>query len=64
LTGNTGTQVRGAVQQVKGKVETAIGKTKDAVRDAKRNAAAHHECDATVKCEHSETIVAKDRHSL
>jgi uncharacterized protein YjbJ (UPF0337 family) len=64
LTGNTGTEVRGAVQQVKGKVETAIGKTKDAVRDAKRNAAAHHECSTTVKCGHGETTVTKDCHSL
>jgi uncharacterized protein YjbJ (UPF0337 family) len=29
LTGNTGTQVEGAVQQVKGKVESAVGKLKD-----------------------------------
>jgi uncharacterized protein YjbJ (UPF0337 family) len=34
LTGNTRTQVEGAVQQLKGKAETAAGKLKDAVRDA------------------------------
>jgi uncharacterized protein YjbJ (UPF0337 family) len=35
LTGNTRTQVEGAVQQVKGRVENALGKAKDAARDAK-----------------------------
>ena len=44
LTGNTGTEVRGAVQQAKGKVETVIGKAKDAVRDANKNAAAQNQC--------------------
>jgi uncharacterized protein YjbJ (UPF0337 family) len=44
LTGNTGTEVRCAVQQTKGKIETAIGKAKDAVRDANDNAAAQHQC--------------------
>jgi uncharacterized protein YjbJ (UPF0337 family) len=33
-TGDTGTQVEGAVQQVKGKVEKAWGNLKDAARDA------------------------------
>jgi uncharacterized protein YjbJ (UPF0337 family) len=37
LTGDTGTEVKGAVQQIKGKAETAIGKTKDAVRKAHDN---------------------------
>jgi uncharacterized protein YjbJ (UPF0337 family) len=37
LTGDTGTEVKGAVQQIKGKAETAIGKTKDAIRDAHDN---------------------------
>ena len=33
LTGNTGMQVRGAVQQAKGKVETAVGKMKDSAHN-------------------------------
>lgn len=40
FTGNTGTQVRGAVQQAKGKTETAVGKLQDAVSDAKDKAVA------------------------
>jgi uncharacterized protein YjbJ (UPF0337 family) len=44
LTGNTRTEIKGAVQQVKGKVETVIGKAKDAVRDANDNAAAQRQC--------------------
>jgi uncharacterized protein YjbJ (UPF0337 family) len=34
LTGNRGTQIEGAVQNLKGKTENAWGKTKDAVNDA------------------------------
>ena len=37
-TGDTGTQVDGAAQQVKGKVEKAWGNVKDAARDAADNA--------------------------
>lgn len=33
-TGDTGTQVDGAAQQVKGKVEKAVGSMKDAAKDA------------------------------
>ena len=33
-TGDTGTQVDGAAQQVKGKVEKALGNIKDTARDA------------------------------
>jgi uncharacterized protein YjbJ (UPF0337 family) len=51
LTGNTGTEVRGAVQQMKGKVETAVGKVKDATRDAKANATASCGCKPGAKCE-------------
>lgn len=43
LTGDSRTQVEGAVQQVKGKVETAVGKLKDAARDARDKAHAPHE---------------------
>lgn len=36
-TGDTGTQVDGAAQQVKGKAEKAWGNVKDAARDMDRN---------------------------
>ncbi len=37
-TGDTGTQVEGAAQQVKGKAEKAWGNVKDAARDAQSDA--------------------------
>jgi uncharacterized protein YjbJ (UPF0337 family) len=37
LTGDTGTQIEGGVQQIKGKVETAVGKLKDAAHNAQHN---------------------------
>ena len=40
LTGNTGTRVEGAVQQLKGKAESAWGKTNDAARGAQGKVAA------------------------
>jgi uncharacterized protein YjbJ (UPF0337 family) len=45
LTGDTGTQVEGAVQQIKGKVETAVGKLKDGVRYADADLEAQHQAD-------------------
>ena len=63
LTGNTGIQARGAVQQVKGKVETAVGKLKDAGRDAKDSATAQHEANKA-GCERSKVIVAENRNLL
>jgi uncharacterized protein YjbJ (UPF0337 family) len=36
-TGDTGTQVDGAAQQVKGKIEKAIGNVKDAARGATKH---------------------------
>jgi uncharacterized protein YjbJ (UPF0337 family) len=43
LTGDTRTEVEGAVQQIKGKVETAVGKVKDAGRDVRDHAVAANE---------------------
>jgi uncharacterized protein YjbJ (UPF0337 family) len=37
LTGDTGTEVEGAAQQVKGKVETAVGKLTDAALEVQAN---------------------------
>jgi uncharacterized protein YjbJ (UPF0337 family) len=42
LTGDTRTEVAGALQQVKGKVETAVGKFKDGVRYADKDLDAQH----------------------
>jgi|HubBroStandDraft_1064217.scaffolds.fasta_scaffold340704_1 uncharacterized protein YjbJ (UPF0337 family) len=53
LTGDTETQVGGAVQEVKGKVETAVGKFKDGVRDANNNAEANRN--------HPEVVVVEER---
>ena len=36
-TGNTGTQVEGAEQQIKGKAQKIVGNVKDAARDASKN---------------------------
>jgi uncharacterized protein YjbJ (UPF0337 family) len=38
-TGDTGTQIEGAAQQVKGKAEKAWGNMKDAARDANKETA-------------------------
>ena len=48
LTGNTGTQVEGAAQQLKGKVENAVGKLKDAGRNAQANYKASQEREAAL----------------
>ncbi len=51
LTGDTETQVGGAVQQVKGKVETAVGKLKDGARDASDKAHARNQADEELQHE-------------
>ena len=58
LTGNTKLQVEGEVQQVKGKLETAWGKTKDAVQDATKAAAAHHDAQVKVTLDASASVSA------
>ena len=47
-TGDTGTQVEGAAQQVKGKAEKAWGNVKDAARDANMEHEAHNDKTTTV----------------
>lgn len=64
LTGDTKTEVEGAVQQVKGKVENAWGKTKDAARDAKANVKASNAANEKVARENREVIVAEDRNLI
>jgi uncharacterized protein YjbJ (UPF0337 family) len=53
MTGDTRTQVGGAVQEMKGKVETAVGKMKDGVRRANDN--------AEVDRNRREVVVVEDR---
>ena len=64
LTGDTKTEVEGAVQQVKGKVENAWGKTKDAARDAQANVKASNAANEKVARENREVIVAEDRNLI
>ncbi len=51
VTGDSRTQVEGAVQQVKGKVEIVVGKLKDAAREAGDKADAPHEINQEVEHE-------------
>jgi|HubBroStandDraft_1064217.scaffolds.fasta_scaffold630618_2 uncharacterized protein YjbJ (UPF0337 family) len=60
LTGDTQTEVEGAVQQVKGKVQNTWGKVKDAARDAQDSIKASHEADPGVEREHRNTAVTED----
>jgi uncharacterized protein YjbJ (UPF0337 family) len=59
LTGNTGLQVEGGIQQLKGKAEGAIGKLKDAGRQAKANISAANEPDEPVVV-HRDVVVSDD----
>jgi uncharacterized protein YjbJ (UPF0337 family) len=59
LTGDTKTQVEGAVQQVKGKVQNAWGKTKDAARDAQANLKASNAADEEAARKNRKVIVPK-----
>ena len=61
LTGDTGTEVEGAVQQVKGKVETAVGKMRDGVRYADANLDAQHKAQQGVDRQGRVTAIAGDR---
>ena len=62
MTGNTRTEVEGAVQQVKGKVETVVGKLKDVVSDAKHDhAAAQQKKHEAAKHERTEVTIAETR---
>ena len=62
ITGNTGTQVEGAVQQLKGKVENTIGKAKDAARDATAKLNAAPKTEEELERENSEATI-KQYHS-
>jgi uncharacterized protein YjbJ (UPF0337 family) len=61
LTGNTGTQVEGAVQQLKGKVENAVGKLKDAGHDAQAKINASDNSNEPVVVVHREVVISDDR---
>jgi uncharacterized protein YjbJ (UPF0337 family) len=64
LTGDTGTQVEGAVQQVKGKVQNTWGKAKDAARDAQANIKASNAADEEVARKNREILAAEDRNLI
>lgn len=64
LTGDTRTEVEGAVQQVKGKVENAWGKTKDAARNAQANYKASQKADDKASRENRTVVIAEDRNLL
>jgi len=61
LTGDTRTQVEGAVQQVKGKVQNAWGKTKDAARDVQANVKASNAADEAAAREIPKVVVVERR---
>lgn len=61
LTGDTRTQVEGAVQQAKGKVQNAWGKVKDAARDAQASVKASHQANQNAECEDRKIAAAEDR---
>ena len=63
-TGDTETQVGGAVQQIKGKVETAVGKLKDSAREASDKANARNEADEKVQREKRLARLAKNHNLL
>jgi uncharacterized protein YjbJ (UPF0337 family) len=60
LTGDTRTEVEGAVQQVKGKVQNTWGKVKDAARDAQDSIKASHQANPNLEHEHRKTVVVED----
>jgi uncharacterized protein YjbJ (UPF0337 family) len=64
LTGDTKTEVKGAVQQVKGKVENAWGKTKDAARDAQANLKASQKANKEARREDRTVVIAEKRNLL
>jgi uncharacterized protein YjbJ (UPF0337 family) len=51
LTGNTGLQVEGMVQQAKGKLESALGKAEDAIHEANLEAEVKHKSRIEVELE-------------
>ena len=64
LTGDTGTQVEGAVQQVKGKIQNTWGKAKDAARDAQANLKASNAADDEAARENREVVVVERRNLI
>ncbi len=61
LTGDTRTQVEGAVQQAKGKVQNTWGKVKDAARDTQASVKASHQANLDSERENRKTVAAEDR---
>jgi uncharacterized protein YjbJ (UPF0337 family) len=64
LTGNTQTQVEGAVQQAKGKVQNTWGKVKDAARDAQAGVKASHQANLNAVAEDRRIAEAENRNPI
>ena len=64
LTGNTGTQVEGAVQQLKGKVENAWGNAKDAARKGNDNVTATPVKSKAPVSAHGEVVIVQGRNQI
>jgi uncharacterized protein YjbJ (UPF0337 family) len=64
LTGDTRTQVEGAVQQAKGKVQNTWGKVKDAARDTQDSIKASNQADLNAECENRKIVAAEDRNLI
>ena len=61
LTGNTRTQVEGAIQQAKGKVQNTWGKVKDAARDTQASVTASHQAKLDADREDRRVEAAENR---
>jgi uncharacterized protein YjbJ (UPF0337 family) len=61
LTGDTRTQVEGAVQQAKGKVQNTWGKVKDAARDTQASVKASHQSKLNAERENRKIEAAENR---
>jgi uncharacterized protein YjbJ (UPF0337 family) len=61
LTGDTRTQVEGAVQQAKGKVQNTWGKVKDATRDTQASLKASNQANLNAERANRKIVAAEDR---
>jgi uncharacterized protein YjbJ (UPF0337 family) len=64
LTGDTRTQVAGAVQQAKGKVQNTWGKVKDAARDTQDSIKASHSATLNTDRENRKNVAAERRNPI
>jgi uncharacterized protein YjbJ (UPF0337 family) len=64
VTGDTRTQVEGAVQQAKGKVQNTWGKVKDAARDAQNSVKASPQTGLNTERQNRKIVAAEDRNLI